>query len=130
MDLPVLLSKRSAGPAFVASVVVPVVFGAITGFVLGVSEIAYLVLSVLGIAGGYVAGLEHDVAEEGIYRGLVGGLLFGTSILVTHGLLGEEPKAELPVPETLLIVITAVLGMLLGWLGARSRAKRRHPPLR
>ena len=126
MKPPVLLSERPAVPAFVASVVVPIVFGVVTGVALGINEAAYLVLSVLGIAGGYFAGLEHDVAEEGIYRGLVGGLLFGTTILITNGLIGEEPKAHLPDPETLLIAITAGFGVLLGWLGARSRAKRRR----
>lgn len=102
----------------------PTVFGVITGWALGVSEIGYLVLSVLGIAGGYLAGQEHDWPIEGVYRGMLGGLLFGSSILITNGILEKEPKAELPDPATLLIVITAGAGTLLAWLGARKRAKQ------
>jgi hypothetical protein len=121
---PVLLSDRPNGQGLIAAMVIPALFGAITGYVLGVSEIGYLVLSVLGIGGGYFAGLEHDYPIDGVYRGMLGGLLFGSAILITHGIIDKEPKAELPDPETLLIVITAGLGTLLGWLGARSRAKR------
>lgn len=104
--------------------VVPVLFGMVTGWALGVSEIGYLVLSVLAIAGGYFAGLEHDYAIDGVYRGMLGGLLFGSAILVTNGIIDKEPEVHLPHPETLLIVITGGLGTLLGWLGARSRVKR------
>lgn len=118
----VLLADRPPAQEFVAAVVGPVVFGVLTGWVLGVSEPIYLVLSVLGIGGGYLAGMEHDVALEGVYRGLLGGLLFGSSILITHGLIGGPPEAELPDPEALLIAITAAFGTLLGWLGARRRA--------
>ena len=118
-----LLRERSHGLEMALVVVVPIVYGAITGVVLGESEPAYLVLSLLGIAGGFVAGLEHEGALEGFYRGLLGGLLFGTSILVAHGIADVEPKAELPDPETLLIVITAVFGAALGALGGRMRTR-------
>jgi hypothetical protein len=121
---PVLLSDRPDGQGLIASMVVPILFGVVTGWALGVSEIGYLVLSLLGIAGGYFAGLEHDYPIDGVYRGMLGGLLFGSAILVTNGLIDKEPEAHLPDPETLLIVITAGFGTLLGWLGARSRAKR------
>lgn len=121
---PVLLSDRPDGQGLIASMVVPILFGALAGWALGVSEIGYLVLALLGIAGGYFAGLEHDYPIDGVYRGMLGGLLFGSAILITNDLIDKEPKAELPHPETLLIVITAGFGLLLGWLGARSRAKR------
>ena len=122
--MPVLLKDRSPGAEAVVAVLVPIVFGVVAGVLLGVNEIAYLVISLLGILGGYAAGLEHEDGLEGFYRGLLGGLLFGSTILITNGLLDEEPEADLPDPETLLIVITAVLGAILGFLGARSRAKR------
>lgn len=121
---PVLLSDRPDGQGLIASMVVPILFGVVTGWALGVSEIGYLVLSVLGIAGGYFAGLEHDYPIDGVYRGMLGGLLFGSSILITNGLIDKEPEAHLPHPETLLIAITGGLGCLLGWLGARKRAKK------
>ena len=85
-------------------VVVPAVFGLICGILLGISEPAYLVLSILAIAGGYFAGFEHRGAGEGALRGLNGGLLFGVFILFGHEFSGEEPKAHLPEPEILLVV--------------------------
>ncbi len=106
-------------------VVVPIIFGAITGFALGQSEPVYVVLTLLGILGGFVAGMEHEGGLEGFYRGLLGGLLFGTAILVTNGLLDEEPKAHLPDPEVLLIVITAAFGAALGAVGGWMRTRRK-----
>ena len=105
--------------------IVPSIGGLIAGILLGVSEIGYLVYSVLAIGAGYFGGLEHIGGWNGFYRGLIGGLLFGVWILIGHGVFfnDEEPKAHLPDPEILLVVITTVLGVLLGALGGRRRAK-------
>jgi hypothetical protein len=129
MDLypPPLLYPRPASEQLIVTVVVPVVFGVVTGLTLGWSEPLYLVLQVFGIAGGFLAGMEHDAPLEGVYRGLLGGLLFGASILIAHGLADVAPKADLPDPEALLIAITATFGTLLGWLGARRRAGSAAP---
>ena len=124
MSTVTLLRERTHALEFVLVVVVPIVFGAITGFMLGESEAVYTVLALLGILGGFVAGLEHEGALEGFYRGLVGGLLFGTAILVTNGVLDESPKAHLPDPEVLLIAITAAFGCALGALGGWMRARK------
>ena len=118
-----LLRDRTAALEAVIVVVVPLVFGAITGIMLGVSEPVYLVLSLLGILGGFVAGLEHEYALEGFYRGLLGGLLFGTGILLAHGLAGVEAKAELLEPEIVLVAVTAFFGAVLGALGGRMRER-------
>jgi hypothetical protein len=99
---------------------VPLAFGALCGWLLGVNEIAYLVASVLAIGGGYFAGKEHDGAAEGALRGLVGGSLFGAGILLVHEATGEEPKADLPEPAALLLVITVGFGIVLGALGGRA----------
>lgn len=120
---PPLLHTRPPGHEFTAAVVVPLAFGAITGLTLGWSEPVYLLLSLMGILGGYGAGLEHDVPLEGLYRGLLGGLLFGVGILLAHGLADVAPKVELPHPEILLVVITATFGAGLGVLGARARSR-------
>lgn len=124
MALPPLLSSRPPAQQIVVANVVPAVYGLITGVLLGVSEPVYLVMSLLGILGGYVAGLEHLTAGDGATRGVVGGVLFGSFILLGHEMTGAEAKAELPEPAILLVAITTVAGSLLGTLGGRSRSRR------
>lgn len=119
-----LLRERSHGVEMALVIVVPTIFGAITGYFLGQSEAVYTVLALLGIVGGFFAGLEHEGALEGFYRGILGGLLFGLAILATNGLLDEEPKAHLPDPEVMLIVITGAFGAALGALGGWFRLRR------
>jgi hypothetical protein len=122
--MPTLLSTRPLPLQLVLAGAVPIVFGAICGWLLGVNEAAYLVLSLLAIAGGYVAGMEHVGAGQGAIRGLVGGALFGGSILLVHEAIGEEPKAHLPEPEILLVAITTAAGVILGALGGRRRQQK------
>jgi hypothetical protein len=105
--------------------VVPCVFGAITGLMLGVHEIAYLVLAgPIGILGGYFAGLEHRSGPEGAARGAIGGLQFGSFILVADALSGLERQATLPDPAILLVVLTTFFGAVLGFLGGLTRERR------
>jgi hypothetical protein len=122
--MPHLLRERPIGLQVVFAGVVPALFGAVTGWALGINEIAYIVLSVLGIGGGYGAGLEHNGAREGAIRGVIGGALFGGFILITHHAIGGEPEAHLPHPEILLVAITTAFGIGLGALGGRARHKR------
>ena len=105
--------------------IVPCAFGAVTGVMLGVHEVAYLLLvGPIGIGGGYVAGLEHRGAAEGAARGALGGVQFGALILAVHELTGAEAKAHLPEPAILLVVLTTVIGAALGALGGRTRERR------
>ena len=122
--MPHLLRERPVGLQVVLAGVVPAVFGAVTGWALGVNEIAYIVLSVLGIGGGYLAGMEHRGAGEGAIRGVIGGSLFGAFILITAHLIDKEHKAHLPEPEILLVAITTAFGIGLGALGGRARVRR------
>ena len=129
--MPPLLSSRPLGVQFLLANIVPCVAGAVCGVLLGVSGAAYLVLSVLAIAGGYLAGLEHRDGGEGAGRGVVGGAQFGAFILLAHELEGSSAKADLPHPAILLLVFTVGFGALLGFLGGRRREKRfgtDHPP--
>ena len=119
----VLLKDRTDAQEVFITIGVPLVFGLICGVLLGISKPIYLIVSLLGIAGGYLAGLEHEYALEGFYRGVLGGTLFGVGILLANGIADKTPKADLPDPEILLVVITGVLGAVLGALGGRRREK-------
>ena len=125
--LPPLLSEHSRKVQVVLSVVVPALFGALTGVFLGVSEPVYLVLSLLGILGGVGAGFDHLGARAGALRGVLAGSVFGASILIAHEIHGEEAKAHLPEPAILLVAVTTgfavPLAALGGWL--RQRQERR-----
>jgi hypothetical protein len=124
MGLPPLLSSRPVGMQILIANVVPCFFGAVCGVLLGVSGLAYIVLSILAIAGGYVAGLEHPNRREGALRGVLGGTQFGAMILLFHELEGSSAKADLPHPAILLLILTVGFGALLGYLGGRTRERR------
>jgi hypothetical protein len=125
--LPPLLHEHPRSIQILLAVVLPAVYGALTGYVLGVSEATYLVLSVLGVLGGIGAGFDHVGAAAGAKRGLIAGLIFGGSILIAHEIHGADAKADLPDPAILLILITTILGVGFGALGGwlRERATRR-----
>ena len=62
---------------------VPAVFGLLTGFALGWNEILYYAMAgPIAIGGGFLAGMEHRGADEGFVRGAIGGLVFGSFILL------------------------------------------------
>ena len=127
MRLPPLLSEHPRPVQFTLAVVVPAVYGAITGYFLGTSEGVYLILSGIGVVGGIGAGLDHAGAWAGAKRGVIAGSVFGAFILIAHEIHGADAKADLPDPEILLVVLTTVLAMgfaaLGGWI--RQRAIRR-----
>ena len=122
-----MLSEHPLALQILLAGVVPVLYGAVTGYFLGVSEGTYLVLSILGVLGGIGAGFDHLGAGAGLRRGVIAGLLFGGSILIAHEIHGADAKADLPDPEILLIAVTTILGAGFGALGGwlRSRAMRR-----
>jgi hypothetical protein len=117
-----LLRTRPLPVQLLLAVVLPVAFGAICGWLLGVNKTAYLVLSILALLGGYAAGTEHKGGAEGALRGVFGGVLFGGAILLTNKALDKAPKADLPHPHIWLLAITAGVGLILGTLGGRARA--------
>ena len=127
MRLPPLLHEHPRSVQVLLAVVLPALYGALTGYFLGVSEATYLVLSVLGVLGGIGAGFDHLGAAAGARRGLVAGSIFGGAILIAHEIHGADAKADLPKPAILLIVITTVLGAGFGALGGwlRERTMRR-----
>jgi hypothetical protein len=126
--LPPLLREHPRWLQVMLALVLPAAYGAVTGYFLGVSEGTYLVLSILGVLGGIGAGFDHVGAAIGLRRGIVAGLIFGSSILIAHQIHGADAKADLPDPEILLVAITTGLGAAFGALGGwlRERAVRRQ----
>ena len=106
------------------TVLLPFGFGFLCGAVLDSSGAVFLILQVLGIAGGFTAGFEHDHWRGGVLRGLCGGALFGVGILVGHAVIGGSDHGLLPEVQAFQVVITVFFGVLLGYLGSLLRARR------
>lgn len=119
-----LLEEHPPALQVVLAGVVPAIYGAVTGYFLGVSEGTYLVLSVIAVLGGVGAGFDHLGARAGAKRGVLAGTIFGAFVLIAHEIHGATAEAHLPEPAILLVVATAVLGVLFGafggWLRGRS----------
>jgi hypothetical protein len=114
-----MLSERPRNARIVLAGVVPFAFGAVVGVALGISAGLYWGLSALAAIGGVLAGLEHEDARGGAKRGIVGGALFATGLLLAHAITGAGEKVSLGSFPPLLIPIDALIGMLLGALGGR-----------
>jgi hypothetical protein len=121
---PAYLLDRPPAVRVVMVVLVPAIFGAIAGFVLGESETIYLALQVLAAIGAYVAGFEHRSGREAAVRGSIGGAAFGGAILAVHEVSGASAEAKLPHPAIVLLAATAGIGAILGAFGAGARAAR------
>ncbi len=130
MKLAPLLSDHPRWLQFTLAFVVPALYGALTGYFLGVNETVYLILSIIGIVGAVGAGFDHRGAGAGAARGIIAGSVFGAAILIAHEIHGAEAEAHLPEPAIVLVVITTVLAIafaaLGGWL--RERAMNKQAP--
>jgi hypothetical protein len=125
MVLPPAFEDRSPVEQIVGAVVVTMVFGIVTGFALGWNEVVYYVLvGPIAILGGFVGGMEHRGVDEGVLRGAMGGLVYGSFILLGLEILNEEPEAYLGDPQAGLVAVTTIGGVILGGLGAAYRLRR------
>jgi hypothetical protein len=129
MKLPPPFDERPFWLQVVGGIVVPMVFGILTGFVLTWNEILYYVLvGPIAIAGGFLAGIEHRGADDGLLRGAIGGLVFGSFILIGLEIMNDEPKAHLGEPQAGLAFVTTLGGAILGAAGAAWRARQERRP--
>jgi hypothetical protein len=110
---------------------IPAAFGALCGWVLGLDETVYLVLSLGALVGAYVAGREHSGGLEAAARGAVAGLFFGGALLLVHDATGKAAKADLPDPEILLLAVTvgaSALGCAFGGSDRKRLEEREDGP--
>src|SRR6266498_1649215 len=101
MHTPTLFRDRERSAQIILGGVIPCAIGVLAGI------------------GGFLAGFEHLDGWGGADRGLVGGTLYGISLLVAHGLAGTHAEVSLGSFPPLLAVVTAIIGMLLGAAGGR-----------
>jgi hypothetical protein len=120
--LPPLFAERPPAAQFALALAVPAAFGALVGLVLGWSATAYWTLQAIAAVGGLLAGLEHRGGSDGADRGLFGGLLFGSFLLLAHAISGADAKVDLGQWPGALIVFAGIAGCALGALGASTRA--------
>jgi hypothetical protein len=125
---PKLLRDQSTAERVFALALGPILLGAVCGWLLGATEIGYIILTTLAALGGYAAGYEHDSPRAGMLRGLWGGSLFALTICEVHRLLGEKPLAEVPDPIELIVFVFALIGAALGAFGAARRRKHGLSP--
>jgi hypothetical protein len=134
MYIPTLFRDRPRAAQVILGGVVPCVIGAVAGILVGVSAGAYWAVGAVAAVGGVLAGFEHRDGWGGADRGLVGGFLYGASLLIAHGLAGTDATVSLGSFPPLLAVVTAIIGMVLGALGGRlvrnARERAGQQPVR
>jgi hypothetical protein len=119
-----LFEDRPAALQIAGGIVLPMVFGLVTGFALAWNEVVYLILvGPVAILGGLLAGTEHRGADQGFVRGLIGGLVFSSFILLGLEILNEEPRTDLPDPQAGLVFFITLVSGGLGALGGGYRAR-------
>jgi hypothetical protein len=124
MKLQPLFEDRPVALQLIGGIVVPVVFGIVTGLALGWNGVVYWILvGPLALTGGFLGGMEHDGADEGFVRGLIGGLVYGSFVLLGFEIMNTEPKAYLGEPQVGLVFATTIIGGIVGALGGAYRAK-------
>lgn len=129
MPKPTLLHDRPENTQVVLAVVVPLLFGAVVGVVLGTSASLYWILLAVAALAALLSGLEHHAVKEAAGRGAVAGAMFGLGSLAAHQLAGTDAKVSLGSFPPLLIVIDAIAGALLAALGCWLSRRRRSGDL-
>jgi hypothetical protein len=123
---PVLFRDRPRAVQVAIAAVPPAAIGALVGVLIGVSSAAYWAVGAVAAIGGFFAGFEHRDGWGGADRGLVGGAIYGTSLLVVHAIVGTHAKVSLGSFPPFLVVVTAIIGMLTSAAGGRLARLQRE----
>jgi apolipoprotein N-acyltransferase len=106
--------------------VVPALIGALAGVMVGASAAGYWIVSAVAGIGGFLAGFEHRDGWGGADRGMVGGAIFATSLVLTHWAIGNHEKVSLGSSRVIFVIFLAIIGILLGALGGRIARHHRE----
>lgn len=120
---PPLLSSLPPATRLTIVVVVPLLFGAVCGFLASESEAGWWIANAIAALGGIAGGYEHEKAGSGARRGVLAGLMFGTGIVLADAVSAAAPTVATPSPIGIFPLITAIGGLLLGALGGRLRER-------
>jgi hypothetical protein len=124
---PTLFRDRPRPQQILLGGVIPAIVGAVAGILIGSTLAGYWVVAILAGVGGFLAGFEHQDGWGGADRGVVGGAIYGTALLVAHAIAGTHAKVSLGSFPPLFAVVTAIIGMFLGAAGGRlGRAQRQR----
>lgn len=126
MYAPTLFRDRSDATQIVVGGLVPMALGALAGVLVGISAPAYWAVAALAAVGAFLSGFEHVDGWEAADRGLLGGIIYGTALLLAHELAGARPLVSLGSVPALLVVVTAVAGTLLSAAGGHIAGLRRR----
>lgn len=121
-DPPPLLSSLPGPTRVTLVVLVPLLFGAVCGFLLSESSAGWWIGNLIAALGGIAGGYEHETARSGGIRGAVAGIAFGTGIVLADAVTDAAPVVDTPL-MILFPLITAIGGLALGSLGGRLRAR-------
>ena len=111
-------AERSRRTQVVLAGVLPAFLGVVAGILLGVSEVAYLIVGLLAAVGSFVAGFEHSSAWSGADRGFIAGFVYGVALLLAHAVAGTHATVALGSFPPALALVTALVGMFLCAAGA------------
>ena len=111
-------SERSRRTQVGLAGVLPAVLGVVAGILLGVSEVAYLIVGLLAAVGSFVAGFEHPTAWSAADRGFIAGFIYGGALLLAHAVAGTHATVALGSFPPALALVTALVSMFLCAAGA------------
>jgi hypothetical protein len=118
-----LFDERHPALQVFGALILPLLFGALVGVVLGISAGPYWLLQLVAFVGGIGAGLEHRTPRQGALRGVVGGGLFGAGLLIAHAIADNGTEVKLPDPPVILVAFTILGGVIGGLIGGRLRRR-------
>jgi hypothetical protein len=123
---PTLFRDRPRPQQILLGGVIPAIVGALAGVLIGATTAGYWALAIVAGIGGFLAGFEHQDGWGGADRGVTGGAIYGTALLVAHAIAGTHAKVSLGSFPPLFAVVTAIIGMFLGAAGGRLGRMQRE----